>query len=204
MNETPLLRLVTLGNSNAGKSSLLIRWKEGSFQDTILTIGVDFSSKMVQNGGSQILVQFWDSAGLEKFRSMTRGYLRGALGGLLVFDITKKSSFDSCHEWLQMFKEEAAPNAPSVLVGNKLDLASKREVPREAAQQLADEFGIPYFETSAKSGENLDLPFEKLVDLASASLFSEEEDLEGMDSESFLLNGSQPKSRACCFRSRCY
>ncbi|XP_054830087.1 ras-related protein Rab-39A [Eublepharis macularius] len=161
-------RLIVLGDSTVGKSCLLHRFTEGRFpgpRNSDPTVGVDFFSRLVEiEPGKRIKLQLWDTAGQERFRSITRSYYRNSVGGLLVFDITNRSSFDHMSDWLDEAKMHADPfQLVFVLVGHKCDLETQRQVPREEAEELASACGMKYIETSAKDATNVEESFTVLT-----------------------------------------
>ena len=159
-------RLILLGDSTVGKSSILRQFKEGSyFPDISLTVGVDFHAKLIHIGGHPVKLQLWDTAGQDRFRAIVRAYYRNAVGGLLVYDITNRESFANLNIWFEEARKNAEPHKPVfVLVGNKTDQEKQREVPRENAEKFARDHGMQYFETSAKSGSNVDEVFQFLAE----------------------------------------
>ena len=122
----------------------------------ISTIGVDFKIRTIELDGKTIKLQIWDTAGQERFRTITSSYYRGAHGIIIVYDITDRDSFDNVKQWLNEIDRYACENVNKLLVGNKSDLDSKRQVDFDEAKAFADERGIPFLETSAKSGAGLD------------------------------------------------
>ncbi|MBN3315024.1 RB39B protein, partial [Atractosteus spatula] len=155
-----------LGDSTVGKSSLLKRYTEDVFIEFInQTVGVDFYVHFLEvEPGVRIKLQFWDTAGQERFRSVTRSYYRNSVGGLLVFDLTNRSTFESVREWHKEVQERVHPQKMLfLLVGQKSDRAGERAVEREEAELLAQELEAPYVETSAKSGTNVTGAFEQLT-----------------------------------------
>jgi len=141
-----------VGESGVGKSCLLVRWVDNDFfeADDKYTIGVDFKYKTVQVKDKSIKLQIHDTAGQERFRTVTASFYRGAHGILLVFDITDKESFEGkVTEWLREVRNYTPDNTPVVLVGNKVDKADKRVVDHDTAKQFADQNKLKYFETSA-------------------------------------------------------
>lgn len=157
-------RLIMIGQSTVGKSSLLRQFKEGEyFPDISLTVGVDFHAKMIRVNGQPIKLQLWDTAGQDRFRAIVKAYYRNAVGGLLVFDITNRESFANVEEWYQEVMKYAEPHTPVfVLVGNKDDQSRQRQVTREEGLQFARSHKMEYIETSAKSGHNVEETFQML------------------------------------------
>eukprot|EP00899_Mesostigma_viride_P009616 jgi/Mesvir1/18656/Mv17156-RA.1 len=125
----------------------------------ITTIGIDFKIRTVELDGKRIKLQIWDTAGQERFRTITTAYYRGAMGILLVYDVTDESSFNNVRSWIRNIEQHASDSVNKILVGNKCDMEDKRQVPTSRGQALADEFGIQFFETSAKSNINVDKAF---------------------------------------------
>ncbi|KAM4700012.1 ras-related protein Rab-42 [Discoglossus pictus] len=151
-------RVLLLGDSGVGKTSLLRRYTEGEFtESTGQTVGVDFFCQEEEpEVGVRVRLQFWDTAGQERYRAVTRSYYRNAAGVLLLFDLTARPSFESVQAWYQEVTERARPlPLLFLLLGTKSDLRDQRVVSREDAQGLADSLGAPYLETSARTGSNV-------------------------------------------------
>ncbi|CAM0137775.1 Ras-related protein Rab-2A [Umbelopsis sp. WA50703] len=125
---------------------------------------VEFGTRFVTVDGKQIKLQIWDTAGQESFRSITRSYYRGAAGALLVFDITRRETFDHLVTWLEDVRKHANPNTSIMVLGNKNDLDSKRQVSREEAERFAKENDLFYLETSAKAANNVEEAFVKTTE----------------------------------------
>lgn len=153
-----LIKLLLIGDSGVGKSCLLLRFSDDSFTTSfITTIGIDFKIRTIELDGKRIKLQIWDTAGQERFRTITTAYYRGAMGILLVYDVTDESSFNNIRNWIRNIEQHASDNVNKILVGNKADMdESKRAVPFAKGQALADEFGIKFFETSAKTNMNVE------------------------------------------------
>jgi len=145
-----LIKLLLIGDSGVGKSCLLLRFSDDSFTTSfITTIGIDFKIRTIELDGKRIKLQIWDTAGQERFRTITTAYYRGAMGILLVYDVTDESSFNNIRNWIRNIEQHASDNVNKILVGNKADMdESKRAVPTARGQALADEFGIKFFETN--------------------------------------------------------
>ncbi|KAH7297212.1 hypothetical protein KP509_26G059100 [Ceratopteris richardii] len=156
-----LIKLLLIGDSGVGKSCLLLRFAEDSFTTSfITTIGIDFKIKTIELDGKRVKLQIWDTAGQERFRTITTAYYRGAMGILLVYDVTDKATFDNVRNWIKNIEQHAAENVNRVLIGNKADMdPSKRAVTTAEGQALADEFGLKFFETSAKTNLNVENAF---------------------------------------------
>ncbi|OMJ89225.1 hypothetical protein SteCoe_8611 [Stentor coeruleus] len=160
MSYNYLFKYIIIGDTGVGKSCLLLQFTDSRFRnDHDLTIGVEFGAKIVQIENKSIHLQIWDTAGQESFRSITRGYYRGAAAALLTFDITRRDTFLSLSRWLEETKNNGNPNMVIVLVANKVDLDSQRVVSREEAEKFAKENKMSYIETSAKTAFNVNETF---------------------------------------------
>ncbi|KAL6946292.1 Rab GTPase ypt31 [Hanseniaspora osmophila] len=159
-----LFKLVLIGDSGVGKSNLLTRFTANEFNiDSKSTIGVEFANRIVQIEGKKIKAQIWDTAGQERYRAITSAYYRGAMGALIVYDITKSKSYENCSDWLKELKENADSNIVIGLIGNKSDLAHNRSVPTEEARNFAKENQLLFTETSALENDNVEKAFEELI-----------------------------------------
>ncbi|XP_050883960.1 ras-related protein RABE1c isoform X2 [Lathyrus oleraceus] len=122
-----LLKVLLIGDSGVGKSSLLVRFSEGSFSTSYLpTMGIDFRNRNIEMHGKRIKLQIWDTAGQERFRTITRAYYRGAMGILLVYDVTNESSFNNIRSWMLSIEQHASDNVNKILVGNKADMGDNK------------------------------------------------------------------------------
>ena len=159
-----LFKVLLLGDSGVGKTSLILRYTDETFNSKLVnSIGVDFKMKKKEIDGKVIKVQIWDTAGHERFRAITYSYYRGVNAIIIVFDITEDKSFLSIRDWLKQIDKYASKNVFKFLVGNKSDLQHKRLVSFEDAKKFADELNIPYFETSAKEGININELFDSSI-----------------------------------------
>nr|AXS78234.1 ras-related protein rab-1a [Anisakis simplex] len=155
-----LFKLLLIGDSGVGKSCLLLRFADDTYTESyISTIGVDFKIRTIELDGKTIKLQIWDTAGQERFRTITSSYYRGAHGIIVVYDITDQESFNNVKQWLQEIDRYACENVNKLLVGNKCDLTTKRAVEFNSAKEYADQLGIPFLETSAKSATNVEQAF---------------------------------------------
>ncbi|KAF5634109.1 GTP-binding protein ypt2 [Fusarium sp. NRRL 25303] len=151
-------------DSGVGKSCCLLRFSEDSFTPSfITTIGIDFKIRTIELDGKRVKLQIWDTAGQERFRTITTAYYRGAMGILLVYDVTDERSFNNIRTWFQNVEQHATEGVNKILIGNKCDWEEKRVVSTEQGQALADELGIPFLEVSAKSNINIDKAFYSLA-----------------------------------------
>eukprot|EP00026_Physarum_polycephalum_P013657 Phypoly_transcript_14082.p1 GENE.Phypoly_transcript_14082~~Phypoly_transcript_14082.p1 ORF type:complete len:213 (+),score=30.18 Phypoly_transcript_14082:68-706(+) len=155
-----LFKYIIIGDTGVGKSCLLLQFTDKRFQPVHdLTIGVEFGARMITIDGKQIKLQIWDTAGQESFRSITRSYYRGAAGALLVYDITRRETFNHLTNWLEDAKTHANSNMTIILVGNKSDLEHRRAVSFEEGSAFAKEHGLIFLETSAKTAANVEEAF---------------------------------------------
>merc|ERR1712151_1241857 len=168
MSYSYLFKYIIIGDTGVGKSCLLLQFTDKRFQPVHdLTIGVEFGARMINipsNDGSNgpdkmVKLQIWDTAGQESFRSITRSYYRGAAGALLVYDITRRDTFQHLNRWLEEAKQHAHPNMVILLIGNKNDLEHRRAVSTEEGKAFADEHGLIFMETSAKTAFNVEQAF---------------------------------------------
>jgi len=160
-----LYKVVVTGDSGVGKTNIISRFTSNEFQmENKATIGVEFGhAEVTLDDGTQIKVQIWDTAGQERFRAITRGYYRGAVGALIVYDITKKQTFLNVEKWLQELHEHADSDIVIMLVGNKTDLKTSREVSTDEARKFAQKNNLLYIETSALDGENIKEAFQQTI-----------------------------------------
>ena len=164
-----LFRYIIVGDMAVGKSCILLQFTDHKFRyQHELTIGVEFGGKTLEIKNRKLKIQIWDTAGQEQFQAITRAYYKGAIGALLVYDITRRDTFDHITKWLNEVKTHGSKDIVCVLVGNKKDLEDSRKVTYEEGEQLAKINGIFFLETSAKTAENVNEVFlktaEKILD----------------------------------------
>ncbi|XP_032375202.1 ras-related protein Rab-25b [Etheostoma spectabile] len=196
-----VFKVVLIGESGVGKSNLLSRFTKNEFNhDSRTTIGVEFSTRTVQLRGFTIKAQIWDTAGLERYRAITSAYYRGAVGALLVFDITKHLTYESVERWLKELYDHADPHIVVMLVGNKTDLESERSVPNEEAKDYAEKNGLLYLETSALESTNVEAAFNSVLSEIQRKVSSKEVVRGSISAVS--LNSSSAENteekRTCC------
>lgn len=165
MDETydVILKILLLGESAVGKSNLLLRYSKDEFKiDMRSTIGVEFQSKFLKIDNVNVKAQIWDTAGMERYRSITSAYYRGAKGVIIVYDITRRETFECVDRWLEDFRANSDKDVCIVLVGNKSDLEENRTVSVQEGEEKAREKGLAFFETSAKENCNVSDAFEGL------------------------------------------
>mmetsp|Transcript_16427 Transcript_16427/g.35458 ORF Transcript_16427/g.35458 Transcript_16427/m.35458 type:complete len:204 (+) Transcript_16427:79-690(+) len=171
-----MVKLLLLGDSAVGKSSLLVRFCESRFEENfVLTIGVDFKWKQVERNGSKLKIQVWDTAGQERFRTITPAYYRAAMGVVFTYDITDRSTFDHVEYWVNQLDAHGDPQVQRILVGNKADLTEHRKVSTEDGEALASKFDMAFFETSAKTGSSVEDAFLQIADRVVAKRYAGQE-----------------------------
>ncbi|KAG5242385.1 GTP-binding family protein [Salix suchowensis] len=159
-----LFKIVLIGDSAVGKSNLLARFARNEFYPSSKsTIGVEFQTQKMDINGKEIKAQIWDTAGQERFRAVTSAYYRGAVGALLVYDISRRQTFDSIGRWLNELQTHSDMNVVTILVGNKSDLKDAREVPTAEGKVLAETQGLFFMETSALDSSNVAAAFQTVV-----------------------------------------
>ncbi|MED6109171.1 Ras- protein RABA6a [Stylosanthes scabra] len=159
-----LFKAVLIGDSGVGKSNLLSRFAKDEFRlDSKPTIGVEFAYRNIKVADKLIKAQIWDTAGQERFRAITSSYYRGALGALLVYDITRRSSFENTRKWMVELREFGGKDMVVILVGNKCDLEQTREVEEEEGKCFAEGEGLCFMETSALKNLNVDQVFLQMI-----------------------------------------
>jgi Ras-related protein Rab-8A len=155
-----LYKLLLIGDSGVGKTSLLFRFAEDAFNATFIsTIGIDFKIRTIDIDGKKIKLQVWDTAGQERFRTITTAYYRGAMGIILVYDVTCQTSFDNIRNWIKNTDEHASNDVEKMILGNKCDIEGKRVITFEKGERLAQEYGVKFYETSARESVNVETAF---------------------------------------------
>ena len=158
-------KILILGNEVVGKSCIFIRYADNFFpEEYIATIGLDYRlKKIILKNGKEANIQIWDTAGTEKYKSITKSYYRGSNGIILVYSITDKKSFDDITNWIEQIREEIKDDIIIFLVGNKSDLNHNRVVSFEEGKKMANEFNVNFYESSAKTGEGIEKIFGDLI-----------------------------------------
>ena len=156
--------VVLIGDSGVGKSNLLLRFTRDTVDlQSKTTIGVEFATRSIQVDGKTVKAQIWDTAGQERYRAITSAYYRGAVGALLVYDITNRKTFESVERWLKELREHADAKIVVMLVGNKCDLTDGRQVDVEEGTACAAKFGLSFLETSALNATNVEESFKTVL-----------------------------------------
>ena len=157
-----IFKYIIIGDSGVGKSNLLLRYTSNTFNSShIMTLGVEFAAKNTRILDKIIRLQLWDTAGQENFLAITRSFYHNSACALIVYDITKRKTFENVMTWIKECENECSDNIVKVLVGNKSDLSDQREVTKEEAENVCEEKGMLFFETSAKDGINVKEIFEE-------------------------------------------
>ncbi|WVZ05273.1 hypothetical protein V8G54_018619 [Vigna mungo] len=159
-----LFKIVLIGDSGVGKSNILSRFTRNEFcLESKSTIGVEFATRTLQVEGKTVKAQIWDTAGQERYRAITSAYYRGAVGALLVYDITKRQTFENVQRWLRELRDHADSNIVIMMAGNKSDLNHLRAVSTDDAQGLAEREGLSFLETSALEAFNVEKAFQTIL-----------------------------------------
>lgn len=159
-----LFKVVLIGDSAVGKSSLLARFTRNEFNlESKSTIGVEFATRSIPVDGKTIKAQIWDTAGQERYRAITSAYYRGAVGALVVYDIAKQLTYENVGRWLKELEGHADQNIVIMLVGNKSDLRHLRAVPTEEAKAFAEKNNLSFIETSALDSTNVETAFQNII-----------------------------------------
>ncbi|KAI0242783.1 Ras-related protein Rab-35 [Lamellibrachia satsuma] len=195
-----LFKLLIIGDSGVGKSSLLLRFSDNTFSGTyITTIGVDFKIRTVDVDGEKVKLQIWDTAGQERFRTITSTYYRGTHGVIVVYDVSSGESFANVKRWLHEIDQNCEV-ANRILVGNKDDDPERKVVLTEDAQKFADQMGIQLFETSAKENINVEEMFHTITRLVLVSKKEQQARVQTQANDTVKLGGSssRTKKKKCC------
>ncbi|GKB16609.1 Ras-related protein Rab11C, partial [Tanacetum coccineum] len=202
-----LLKIVLIGDSGVGKSNILSRFTRNEFYlESKATIGVEFATRTLQVEGKTIKAQIWDTAGQERYRAITSAYYRGAVGALLVYDITKRPTFDNVQRWLRELRANADSNIVVLMAGNKSDLDHLRAVTAQDGQSLAEKEGLSFLETSALEAVNIEKAFQTILTeiyhIISKKALATQEALgpNGLPGKGTTINigDSSANTRSCC------
>ena len=197
MIDDSVYKVLILGDSSVGKTCFLLKYTDKVFNEVYMsTIGLDYRLKtLTLKNGKKVKLQIWDTAGQDRFRTITKNYYKGANGIILIYDVTNTETYDNVENWISQIKEEASPNVVIYLVGNKVDMEDKRKVSTEEGQKIADDNNLPFIETSAKSDININETFDNLVEKMD-SVFS---NLEKKDSVAISGNSlNKENKKKCC------
>ena len=205
-NYEMMFKVVLVGDSSVGKTNIMSKYLKNEFhEDSKATVGVEFGSKQFNIEGHQIKAQIWDPAGQERYKAITSAYYKGAKGAFVVYDITRKQSFDSVDRWINDLRAAADKNLSIIIIGNKCDLEDQRQVNKEQGEDKAKNYEVAFMETSALSGENLDKAFDKMINEVYKKCHEEmiaEADIDIVGkSEDINLDKTKPKNpdkKKCC------
>ncbi|KAL1511245.1 hypothetical protein AB1Y20_006054 [Prymnesium parvum] len=194
-----LIKLLLIGDSGVGKSAVLVRFADDTFTASyISTIGIDFKIRTLDLDGKRVKLQIWDTAGQERFKTITTAYYRGAMGILLVYDVTDEKSFNNINTWMHAIKQHASDSVNKVLLGNKADssgpFVQKKTITTARGQALADQHGIKFFETSAKNNINIEEAFCTIARDIKQRLF----DTSGGGGGGLNLGDAGAGKKSCC------
>ena len=200
-----MVKVVLVGDSGVGKTNIMSKYLKNEFrEDSKATVGVEFGSKQFNIQGHQIKAQIWDTAGQERYKAITSAYYKGAKGAFIVYDITRKNTFDSVNRWVSDISAAADKKITLLLIGNKSDLEDQRQVNKEQGEEKAKELGLAFMETSACSGENLEKAFQLMINEVYKKF---QEDIAGETEENAVEPGKditldkakgKPEKKKCC------
>ena len=176
MSTNYIIKILTLGATQVGKTSIVLRYSEDKFNyNKIATIGIDFKIKIIKKGNERIKVSIYDTAGQERFQNIVKHYYKGANGVLLIYDITKRDTFKNLDFWIKDLEDNSdIDNLFIYLIGNKNDMEDKREVSWVEASNYAKEKKLPYIEVSAKTGNNIQKLFDEVIKGAMTKMLTNE------------------------------
>ena len=203
-NYDVLFKIVLIGDSFVGKTNIMSKYLKNEFhEDSKATVGVEFGAKKFDIEGKSVKAQIWDTAGQERYKSITTTYYRGAKGALIVYDITRKETFDSVDRWISELVNSGDKNMTMLLIGNKCDLDNQRQVTKEQGEEKAKAFKVAFLETSASSGENLDVAFEMIMKEVYSKCKNELDEDDGMEEmqmgqEIDLTKKKTVDKKSCC------
>ena len=202
-NYEMMFNVVLVGDSFVGKTNIMSKYLKNEFhEDSKATVGVEFGSRQFNIEGHVVKAQIWDTAGQERYKAITSAYYKGAKGAFIVYDITRKESFENVSKWAEQLKSTADKNLTIIIVGNKTDLEDQRQVTSEEGQNKANSLESAFIETSAASGSNLDKAFEMMINEVYKKCHEEmlaEGDVEIEGGEDInLAKKPENTKKACC------
>jgi small GTP-binding protein len=200
-----LFKLILVGDSYVGKTNILSKYIKDEFNlNTKSTVGVEFGTKILKIEDKIIKAQIWDTAGQERYKSITSTYYKGAKGAFIVYDITNRLTFESVDKWIQDLNLNSDKNITLLLIGNKKDLADKREVTTEEGEEKAKSFGLAFLETSALTGENIDKVFDYILKEVFTKITIEKKNSGEIDyiniGKNIEINDQTEKTSTCCLK----
>ena len=190
------VKIITLGDSHVGKSSLIFKFIEDKFSSSYMsTVGFDLKFKTIKINNEEIKVMIFDTAGQERFRSLASNYIKKANGILLVYDISDKNSFLNIENWMTNIKEESSDTIPIILIGNKCDLDEQRKIQKEEGEQFANNNNLKFFETSCKDGDNVENCF---IELTKQIIERKKEKQFNPNTQKLVNIKDKKKEKDCC------
>ncbi|XP_061426980.1 ras-related protein Rab-8A-like [Lethenteron reissneri] len=196
-----LFKLLLIGDSGVGKTCVLFRFSEDAFNSTFIsTIGIDFKIRTIDLDGKKIKLQIWDTAGQERFRTITTAYYRGAMGIMLVYDITSEKSFENIKNWIRNIEEHASADVQKMVLGNKCDMNDRRQVTKERGEKLAEDYNIQFMETSAKASINVEEAFFTLAREIKAKMDKKMEGNTAAENNSVQITNASHSKKSSFFR----
>ena len=197
-----LFKLILIGDSYVGKSNILLKYLKNQFnENSKTTIGVDTKNIIINN--KRIKIQIWDTAGQERYRSITSAYYKGAKGALIVYDITRKNTFDNIDKWITDLKLNGDKNICIIILGNKSDLIDKREINKNDGIKKAEMYKTAFLETSALNGDNISKAFDELIEqivINNKNIFQDDNENE-IDKGVNLNDEKNNNKKKCCLNS---
>ena len=203
-NYEMMFKVVLVGDSFVGKTNIMSKYLKNEFhEDSKATVGVEFGSKQFKIEGHTIKAQIWDTAGQERYKAITSAYYKGAKGAFVVYDITRKGSFESIEKWVNDLTSTADKKLTIVVIGNKCDLEDQRQITKEQGEEKANKLEVAFLETSAFSGENLDKAFDKMMNevykKCHEEMLSDDVDLiDGKGKDINLDKNDANEKKKCC------
>jgi small GTP-binding protein len=199
-----MFKVVLVGDMSVGKTNIIAKYLKNDFsEDYKTTIGVEFHSKIAKVEGHVVKAQIWDTCGQERFKSITDSYYKGAKGAFVVYDITRKNTFESVDSWISALRSAADKNLNIILIGNKSDLEDQRQVETEQGEEKAQNNEAAFMETSAYSGDNIDKAFDNMITdvynkCKSEMLANVEIDIGKSKDINLNQNKEDKKGKKCC------
>ena len=199
-----LFKLILIGDSYVGKSNILLKYLKNQFnENSKTTVGVEFGTKNIIINNKRIKIQIWDTAGQERYRSITSAYYKGAKGALIVYDITRKNTFDNIDKWITDLKLNGDKDICIIILGNKSDLIDKREINKNDGIKKAEMYKIAFLETSALNGDNISKAFDELIEqivINNKNIFQDDNENE-IDKGVNLNDEKNNNKKKCCLNS---
>ena len=200
-----LFKLILIGDSSVGKSNILLKYLKDDFDpNSKATVVVEFGTKNVEMKNKKVKIQIWDPAGQERYRSITSAYYRGAKGAFIVYDITRKNTFDNIDKWISDLKTNGDQNIAIIIIGNKTDLEDKREVQTDEGIKKSEEYKTAFIETSALNGDNINNAFEELIEQIyqnNSTIIEQDKNVEidkGVNLDEENNDGNEENKKKCC------